>query len=211
MHLVSEQLEQYITEHTSSLGSLMDELERQTWRDIMLPQMLSGKVQGQFLKLISQIHKPTNILEIGTFTGYSALCLAQGLSENGKIITIDINEELYDMANSFFLKSGFINQIEYKIGDAKSIIPNLGEIFDIVFIDADKQNYSLYYDLVFDKVRAGGLILADNVLWSGRVIDTNPNKDTKALIDFNEKINKDNRVENIILSIRDGIMMIRKK
>ena len=211
MHLVSEQLEQYITEHTSSLGSLMDELERQTWRDIMLPQMLSGKVQGQFLKLISQIHKPINILEIGTFTGYSALCLAQGLSENGKIITIDINEELYDMANSFFQKSGFSNQIEYKIGDAKAIIPNLGEIFDIVFIDADKQNYSLYYDLVFDKVRAGGLILADNVLWSGRVIDTNPNKDTKALIDFNEKINKDNRVENIILSIRDGIMMIRKK
>jgi caffeoyl-CoA O-methyltransferase len=125
MHLVSEQLEQYITEHTSSLGSLMDELERQTWRDIMLPQMLSGKVQGQFLKLISQIHKPTNILEIGTFTGYSALCLAQGLSENGKIITIDINEELYDMANSFFQKSGFINQIEYKIGDAKAIIPKL--------------------------------------------------------------------------------------
>ena len=211
MHLVSEQLEQYITEHTSSLGSLMDELERQTWRDIMLPQMLSGKVQGQFLKLISQIHKPINILEIGTFTGYSALCLAQGLSENGKIITIDINEELYDMANSFFQKSGFSNQIEYKIGDAKAIIPSIEEIFDIVFIDADKQNYSLYYDLVFDKVRAGGLILADNVLWSGRVIDTNPNKDTKALIDFNEKINKDNRVENIILSIRDGIMMIRKK
>jgi predicted O-methyltransferase YrrM len=139
------------------------------------------------------------------------LCLAQGLSQNGKIITIDINEELYDMANSFFQKSGLSNQIEYKIGDAKSIIPTINETFDIFFLDADKQNYSLYYDLVFEKVRPGGLILADNVLWSGRVIDTNPNKDTKALIDFNEKINKDNRVENVILSIRDGIMMIRKK
>jgi predicted O-methyltransferase YrrM len=211
MHLVSELLEQYINDHTSSLGGLMDELERQTWRDIMLPQMISGKVQGQFLKLISQIQKPSNILEIGTFTGYSALCLAQGLSQNGKIITIDINEELYDMANSFFQKSGLSNQIEYKIGDAKSIIPTINETFDIFFLDADKQNYSLYYDLVFEKVRPGGLILADNVLWSGRVIDTNPNKDTKALIDFNEKINKDNRVENVILSIRDGIMMIRKK
>ena len=211
MHLVSEPLEQYIFKHTTSLGFLMEELERQTYRDVLMPQMLSGKVQGQFLKMICQFQKPKKILEIGTFTGYSALCMAQGMDKNCQLITIDINEELYDAATSFFQRAGFSKQIDYRIGDAKIIIPTLKETFDLVFIDADKQSYGLYFDLIIEKVPSGGLILADNVLWSGKILDEKPNKDTQAIIDFNEKVNSDSRVENVILSIRDGIMMIRKK
>jgi len=173
--------------------------------------MLSGKVQGQFLQMISKMLRPQKILEIGTFTGYSALCLAQGLTENGKLFTIDINEELEDLVRAHIEQAGFQNKIIQLIGNAVEEIPKLNETFDLVFIDADKQNYSLYYDLVFDKVRSGGFIFADNVLWSGKIIEEKKDKDTQKLADFNDKVQQDNRVENVIVSIRDGIMMIQKK
>ena len=158
--------------------------------------------------MISHLLKPHRILEIGTYTGYSALCLAEGLSPGGKMVTIDINEELEKKVREHFAQSQ--DKIEYKIGNALDIIPTLNEIFDLVFIDADKSNYINYFDLVIDKVRPGGFILADNVLWSGKVLNKNPDNDTKSIIAFNQKIQHDPRVENVLLPIRDGIMIIRK-
>ena len=155
--------------------------------------------------------RPDRVLEIGTYTGYAAICLADGLKENGKLFTIDVNEELEDMVKTYVERSGLQNKIIRIIGDAKTEIAKLNETFDLVFIDADKQNYSVYYDLVIDKVRSGGFILADNVLWSGKIIDEQKDKDTQKLAEFNSKVQQDNRVENVIVSIRDGIMMIRKK
>ncbi|HQV78357.1 MAG TPA: O-methyltransferase [Chitinophagales bacterium] len=211
MHLVSEEIEKYIEQHTSEETDVLQQLNRKTNTDVLMPRMLSGKVQGQFLKLFSQTLQPNCILEIGTFTGYSAICLAEGLKENGKLFTIDINEELENIVRAHVQKAGMENKIVQIIGNAKEEIEQLNEIFDLVFIDADKQNYGLYYDLVFDKVRKGGFILADNVLWSGKIIDQNKDKDTQKLAEFNEKVQQDNRVENVLISIRDGIMLIRKK
>jgi predicted O-methyltransferase YrrM len=170
--------------------------------------MLSGHLQGRVLSMISHMIKPNRILEIGTYTGYSALCLLEGLSQGGKLITIDINEELEQKVRGYF--ASFENRIEYKIGHAIDIIPTLNETFDLVFIDADKSNYCNYFDLVIDKVRAGGFMLADNVLWSGKVLSKDPDADTRSIIAFNDKIQNDSRVENVLLPIRDGIMMIRK-
>ncbi|MEN9448725.1 MAG: hypothetical protein RJA25_2015 [Bacteroidota bacterium] len=211
MHLVSEEIENYIELHTSDEREVLRALNRKTQTDVLMPRMLSGKVQGQFLQMISKMLRPQKILEIGTFTGYSALCLAQGLTENGKLFTIDINEELEDLVRAHIEQAGFQNKIIQLIGNAVEEIPKLNETFDLVFIDADKQNYSLYYDLVFDKVRSGGFIFADNVLWSGKIIEEKKDKDTQKLADFNDKVQQDNRVENVIVSIRDGIMMIQKK
>ena len=165
----------------------------------------------EFLQMISHAVQPNRVLEIGTYTGYSAICLAAGLQENGKLFTIDINEELEQIVKTHVEKAGLQHKIIQIIGDATKEINNLNETFDIVFIDADKQNYSLYYDLVIDKVRTGGFILADNVLWSGKIIDEKKDKDTQKLAEFNDKIQQDNRVENVIVSMRDGIMMMRKK
>ena len=211
MHLVSPEIEKYIDTHTSAESVVLAELNRKTHADVLMPQMLSGKVQGQFLKFISQMLQPRRILEIGTYTGYAAICLAEGLTENGKLFTIDINEELTELVNTYIDKAGLRNKIIPIVGDAREEIAKLNETFDLVFIDADKQNYSLYYDLVFDKVRSGGFILADNVLWSGRIIDENKDKDTQKLAEFNTKVQQDSRVDNVIVSIRDGIMMARKK
>lgn len=211
MHLVSEEIENYIELHTSDEREVLRALNRKTQTDVLMPRMLSGKVQGQFLQMISKMLRPQKILEIGTFTGYSALCLAQGLTENGKLFTIDINEELEDLVRAHIEQAGLQNKIIQLIGNAVEEIPKLNETFDLVFIDADKQNYSLYYDLVFDKVRSGGFIFADNVLWSGKIIEEKKDKDTQKLADFNDKVQQDNRVENVIVSIRDGIMMIQKK
>ncbi len=211
MHLVSLDLEKYIEQHTTDESDALQQLNRKTQSDVLLPQMLSGKVQGQFLKFISQMLQPNRVLEIGTYTGYSAICLAAGLTETGKLYTIDINEELEDIVKMYVEKEGLQNKIVQIIGDATKEINNLDETFDIVFIDADKQNYSLYYDLVIDKVRSGGFILADNVLWSGKIIDEKKDKDTQKLAEFNDKVQQDYRVENVIVSIRDGIMMARKK
>ena len=173
--------------------------------------MLSGHLQGRVLSAISHMLRPTYILEIGTFTGYSALCLAEGLSENGQLITIDNNPELADLCQSFFTKSPYAKAIKPMIGNAKDILPSLDFQFDLVFIDADKINYSLYFDLVIDKVRQGGFILADNVLFHGDVLDANPGKNARAMKAYNEKIMQDSRLENVLLPLRDGIMISRKK
>ncbi len=210
MHLVSQEIEKYIDQHCSDESDALQQLNRKTQTDVLMPQMLSGKVQGQFLLMISHAVQPNRVLEIGTYTGYSAICLAAGLQEYGKLFTIDVNEELEEIVKTHVEKAGLQHKIIQIIGDATKEINNLNETFDIVFIDADKQNYSLYYDLVIDKVRTGGFILADNVLWSGKIIDEKKDKDTQKLAEFNDKVQQDNRVENVIISIRDGIMMMRK-
>jgi caffeoyl-CoA O-methyltransferase len=211
MNLVSPEIEKYIEAHTTDESDVLQQLNRKTQTDVLMPQMLSGKVQGQFLKFISQMVQPERVLEIGTFTGYAAICLAEGLTENGKLFTIDINEELEAIVKTHVEKAGLQNKIIQIIGNAAQEIQQLDETFDLVFIDADKQNYGLYFDLVIDKVRTGGIILADNVLWSGKIINEQKDKDTQKLAEFNDKVQQDNRVENVIVSIRDGIMMIRKK
>ena len=208
MEILNEDLQRYAEQHTSPESDLLKKINRDTYAHVLMPRMLSGHLQGRVLSMISHLLKPQRILEIGTYTGYSALCLAEGLSPDGKIITIDVNEELEKKVRDHFAESQ--DRIEYKIGNALDIIPTLNEIFDLVFIDADKSNYINYFDLVFDKVRPGGFILADNVLWSGKVLNKNPDNDTKSIIAFNQKIQHDPRVENVLLPIRDGIMIIRK-
>lgn len=210
MDFLSQEIQNYITQHTSADSDLLKGITRDTYSKILMPRMLSGHVQGRFLSMISHLMKPKAILEIGTYTGYSAICLAEGLGSDGKLITIDINEELESRVRNYFQQAGLTNAIDYRIGDARKIIPTLDMDFDLVFIDADKENYSTYFDLIIDKVRKGGLILADNVLWSGKVVKPKPDKDTRALLQFNTKIVEDNRVECLLLPLRDGIMMVRK-
>ncbi len=211
MNFLSEELERYIEAHTGAETDLLKKINRDTQANVLMPRMLSGQVQGRFLSMASKMIRPKNILEIGTYTGYSAICLAEGLQADGKLITLDINEELEIRVRNYFEESGLTNQIDYRIGDARKMIPALTETFDLVFIDADKENYSLYFDLVIDKVSLGGIILADNVMWSGKVVAPNPDKDTKAILDFNMKIQNDNRVENILLPLRDGMMMMYRR
>ena len=175
-----------------------------------MPRMVSGHLQGRFLSMVSHMIKPQNILEIGTYTGYSAICLAEGMQPNGKLVTIDVNEELEKRVRGYFREGGLENKIDYLLGDAATIIPALNSTFDLVFIDADKENYAKYYELVFDKVPMGGYILADNVLWSGKVVREKIDKDTRAIKSFNEKIQSDSRVENMLLPLRDGISLVRK-
>jgi predicted O-methyltransferase YrrM len=172
--------------------------------------MLSGHLQGRLLSMLSRMKSPKRILEIGTYTGYSALCLAEGLQDGGTLTTIDINEELEQSVRDYIQKAGMQSKINFLVGNALKLIPTLDEQWDLVFIDADKENYHRYYDLVIDRVNLNGIILADNVLWSGKVLDEKPDKDTKAIIDFNSKIQNDPRVENVLLPVRDGIMMMRK-
>jgi len=211
MDFLPQDLQQYIETHTSAESDSLKEINRETHAHVLRARMLSGHVQGRFLSLMSKMIQPTTILEIGTYTGYSAICLAEGLKPHGKLITIDINEELESRVRNYFKESEFAHQIDFRIGDARKIIPSLTETFDLVFIDADKENYSLYYDLVIDKLPPGGVILADNVLWSGKVVQPNPDKDTKAILDFNDKVQQDARVENLLMPLRDGVMMIRKR
>ena len=211
MDFLPEQLQAYIENHTSDEDALLKKINRDTHAKVLMSRMLSGHVQGRFLSMMSKLVKPKNILEIGTYTGYSALCLAEGLLPNGKLITIDINEELENRVRTYFKDSSYSEQIDFKIGDARKIIPTLQETFDLVFIDADKENYSNYFDLVIDKVPSGGLILADNVLWSGKVVDPKPDKDTRAIIDFNRKVHEDPRVENLLMPLRDGVLMLLKR
>ena len=172
--------------------------------------MLSGHVQGRVLSMLSHMINPSRILEIGTYTGYSAICLSEGLAEDGKIYTLDVNEELEDMVRGYFHEAGITSQVEYIIGNALEIIPGLKENFDLVFIDADKINYSNYFDLIIDKVPSGGFIIADNVLWSGKVVGDKIDKDTQAILDFNEKVHNDHRVANVLFPVRDGLMVLRK-
>jgi predicted O-methyltransferase YrrM len=207
-HSINNYAEAYTTPETETLAAL----NRETNMKIAMPVMLSGHLQGQILSMISHMIKPKHVLEIGTYTGYSAICLAQGIPEDGFLHTIDINEELEDMCFRYICEAGLSKKIKQHIGKAADIIPQFSEAFDLVFIDADKQNYSLYYDLVFDKVPVGGFILADNVLYEGEV--TLPveeqSKNARAIHAFNEKIKNDARVEQVLLPVRDGIMLIRK-
>ena len=210
MHLVSTEIEQYIEQHSTTEGKILQELNRETHLKIQMPQMLSGHLQGQFLEMITTMLRPTRILEIGTYTGYSGICLAQGLTDDGLLYTIDVNEELEPMVEKYFERAGLTQKVKQLIGDAREIIPTLNETFDLVFIDADKINYQTYYDLVFDKVRIGGYIIADNVLWSGKVLNENKDKDTLAIDGYNKKVLADKRVETFILPLRDGLNIARK-
>jgi predicted O-methyltransferase YrrM len=210
MEIIHEGLQAYSEDHTTVESDLLQKINRDTHAHVLSPRMLSGHLQGRVLSMISHMVRPARVLEIGTYTGYSALCLAEGLAPGGKLVTIDINEELEDRVRTYFKASAFEQQIDYRIGDARKIIPALSDTFDLVFIDADKASYGTYFDLVIDKVRPGGFMLADNVLWSGKVLNEQPDKDTRVLLEFNRKINEDQRVENVLLPIRDGIMLIRK-
>jgi len=202
----------YIETHTSDEDEVLSELRRYTFLKVVHPRMISGPVQGKFLEIISKILKPHRILEIGTYTGYSAICLAKGLSEKGKLITIEINDELKGIYSHFFEKAGLENKIESITGDAVRIIPGLEEDFDIVFIDAEKEQYSKYYRLALPKLKPGGIMIVDNVLWDGKVIKEEFRNETatKAIKNFNDLIYNDKQVENILLPLRDGLMLIRK-
>ncbi|AEA45086.1 O-methyltransferase [Fluviicola taffensis] len=213
MEFIDQALDDYCCVHTSAESELLAKLNRDTHVNVLQPRMLSGHFQGRLLSLLSKMIRPERILEIGTYTGYSALCMAEGLTENGKIITLDINAQLEDFVRSYIEESDYASKIDYRICNAMEEIPHLEEQFDLVFIDADKMNYINYYNLVFNKVKSGGYILSDNVLWSGKVIQTEGkiDKDTQLLKDFNDLIQNDSRVENILLPIRDGVMIARKK
>lgn len=212
--MLSTELEKYLENHSSPVNELLVELRRETYQKTTQPHMLSGDYQGQFLSIISRLIQPKTILEIGTFTGYSALCLAEGMAKNGKLITIDRNEELMYFPKKYFDQSPYADQIDFKIGNALDLLDELkDEIYDLVFIDADKSNYINYYEKVIGQVRKGGVLLVDNVLWYGKVLEeAKPNdKDTQILKEFNDKVAKDDRVEVVILPIRDGISLIRKR
>ena len=212
MEFISPELQQYVTEHSSAVSPLLSQIDRETHLEVLQPRMLSGHFQGRVLSMLAQLLKPTAILEIGTYTGYSALCLAEGLSPDGKLITIDVNEELAPRVRSYFEASAYAQQIDYRIANAAQIIPTLPYTFDLIFIDADKQQYPLYYEQALEKLKPGGFILIDNVLWSGKVLDTqHQDKDSVLLRELNLKISQDARVEKVLLPIRDGLYLIRKK
>ena len=210
--LIQPEIQDYAEKHTSDESDILRELREKTFGEREDKSMLSGFYQGRLLSMMSRMMQPKRVLEIGTYMGYSALCLAEGLDDDGKIITLDVDEETNRIAKEFWAQTAFYSRIEAYLGEAAQIIPALDETFDLVFIDADKPNYANYYDLVFPKLRVGGVILADNVLWSGRVLNAeNEDENTKALHDFNGKVQADDRVSNILLALRDGLMMVRKE
>jgi len=212
MDLLSDELKSYLESSCEPESNLLKQIDRETHLKVSLPRMLSGHYQGRVLSMFSKLIQPRRILEIGTFTGYASLCLAEGLSEDGILHTIDINAELEDMVRASFDKSNLGLKIKYHIGNALEIIPKLDEVFDLVFIDADKKNNESYYKLSIDKLSSGGLIIVDNVLWSGKVIDDKKTDSATTLIsNFNEMVSADQRVEKLILPVRDGIFIIRKK
>jgi caffeoyl-CoA O-methyltransferase len=213
MDFISPEIERYALEFTTAEDKVLAQLARETHLKTLSPRMLSGHLQGAFLTMISSALQPSCALEIGTFTGYSAICLAKGLKKGGKLITIDVNEETEQMARNAFAEAGLNEYIEFRLGNALEIIPEISGPFDLVFIDADKKNYPRYFDLVIEKVRVGGLIITDNVLWSGKVLDEEKNMDpeTFCIHAFNRKVREDVRVETVLLPIRDGLMVARKK
>ena len=214
MNFLSEELDNYVVAHSQDEPELLKQLNRETYQKILQPRMLSGHFQGRVLSMISKLVKPKNILEIGTYTGYSAICLAEGMQSSGELHTIDINEELYDFQRKYFDKSGYGEQIIQHTGNALDIIPKLNETFDLVFIDADKENYVNYFHAIIDKLNTGAIILSDNVLWSGKVLETKFKKEdtsTPALIEYNKLLKEDLRVETLMLPIRDGLTICRKK
>ncbi len=213
--MISKEIEDYAEAHTDAESRLLQALNRETHAEVLSPRMLSGQLQGRLLALLSRLTAPRRILEIGTYTGYSALCLAEGLVPGGILTTIEANEELEARALNYFGRAGKAKQIQMIIGEAAKVIPGLEGPFDLVFIDADKVSYSLYFDLVIDKTRSGGLIIADNVLWSGKVTasaeERGADKNTRAILAFNEKVHLDPRVFNLLLPVRDGLMIMQKK
>jgi predicted O-methyltransferase YrrM len=211
MEFIDPRLLNYCEQLSESEPQLLKELNRETHLKIGSPRMLSGHLQGRFLAMLSRMMQPGLILEIGTYTGYSALCLAEGLGKNGKLVTIDPNEETNHFAQQYFNRSRFKDQIHLITGDAGTVLPAFNESIDLVFIDADKRNYGAYFNLVIEKVRPGGLLVADNVLWSGKVLDKDKDADTLAIHKFNDKIKADERLENILLPVRDGLMLMRKR
>ena len=210
MEFLNQKIEKYVLEHTTNESEILQEINRDTWAKVMQPRMLSGHLQGRILAMFSKLIKPKNILEIGTYTGYSALCLSEGLSKSDTLHTIEINEEYYDIAKSHFQKSKYKKQINQYLGNALDIIPNIDSKFELVFIDADKENYLNYFNLIFDKINIGGYIIADNVLWSGKVINTKKDEETTILDKYNKMINNNKNVENILLPVRDGLMICKK-
>ncbi len=213
MNLIHPDIENYAQKHSSPESVVLKRLNRETHAKIIRPRMLSGHMQGKLLEMISCMLQPERIIEIGTYTGYSAICLARGLKPGGKLHTIDHNPELEDFTRSFFFDAGFSEMIEYHIGEALEILPRLQGPFDLAFIDADKENYIPYYEDILSKLRVGGVILADNVLWSGKVLSETAAKgdvEAEALIEFNRFVQEDPRVENLLLPFRDGLAMIRK-
>ncbi len=211
MEFIDKDIEAYAEKFSEDEPELLANINRETYAQMMAPRMLSGNFQGRLLSMFTKMLRPQYILEIGTFTAYSAICMAEGLPENGRLITIDIDEELESRVRKNIEKSGYSDKIEYKIGDAANIIPELDIQFDLVFIDADKRNYVKYYDLVYPKLKHGGVIIADNVLWSGKVLEEEQDKDTRAISAFNKKVKEDPRVEKVMLPVRDGLFIIRKK
>lgn len=207
MEFLDELIRDYCDSHSSGMGEVLDELERYTHTNTTAPRMLSGAFQGRLLNLLVRLKQPKRILEIGSFTGYSAIAMAMALGEEGHLDTIDIDEEKRSVIEGFIAKAGLSDKITLHIGDAREIIGDLKGTFDFVFIDADKKNYSLYYDMVIERMSKGGVILADNMLWSGKVLEEKVDESTQALKDYNDKVIKDPRVESILLPIRDGIMM----
>ncbi|MDZ4823351.1 MAG: class I SAM-dependent methyltransferase [Flavobacteriales bacterium] len=213
MNFLPEEIEAYANAHTEKEPELLQHLSTETWQKVLMPRMLSGHLQGRMLSMISNMIGPKRILEIGTYTGYSALCLAEGLTNDGKLITIDINDELQWIQDKYFSQSNHGKKIERHFGNAKDIIPNLKEDFDLVFMDADKENYVNYYNMMMPHLKRGAVILVDNVLWSGKVLNEPDPSDieTIALRELNEKVQRDDRVQNVLLPIRDGLMMLRVK
>ncbi len=214
MNFLDDQIDDYVCAHSEEESDLLKKINRDTNTNVLLPRMLSGHFQGRVLSMLSHMIQPKRILEIGTYTGYSALCLAEGMQSDGELVTIDKNEELEDRVTAFFQESSYGDQIKYVIGNAMDEVSKQEGLFDLVFIDADKSNYKNYYDKVFDKLSVGGFIIADNVLWSGKVAGVNVkkmDKDTQALIDFNKFVQEDDRVQNVLFPIRDGLMILRKK
>ena len=211
MHFISQELEDYIEQHSEKEPALLAALNKETYQKILLPRMLSGHFQGRVLSMLSKLIRPVNILEIGTYTGYSALCLCEGMQENGQLHTIDIKEELVDFQRKHFDKSPWGKQIFQHLGEAIDIIPTLDLKFDLVFIDADKENYLNYFELIVPKMNKGGIILSDNVLWSGKVLEPLNPKDlsTKILLEYNQLLATDSRVETVLLPIRDGLTVSR--
>jgi predicted O-methyltransferase YrrM len=208
---MTDKVLEYAEQHTTTEDEVLQALRRETYLKVLQPQMLSGQIQGQLLTFFSQMLQPKAILEIGTFTGYAAICLAKGLTQNGIMHTIEVNEEKETIIRKYLAKANLNNKVQLHIGDAAQIIPTLTETFDLVFIDAGKKHNALYYDMIFDRVRQGGFIITDNVLWKGKVTEETNDKRTRLIDEFNKKIQGDERVENLLLPVRDGLMIVRKR
>lgn len=213
MEFLPEKIDNYVVAHSQQEPKILQELTRETWQKVLNPRMLSGAFQGRVLTMLTKLINPKRVLEIGTYTGYATLCFAEGISTESKIVTIDKNEELVSLQNKYFEKSGYRKQINQFVGNALEIIPTLEDKFDLVFIDADKSNYINYFNLIIDKMNPSGIILSDNVLWSGKVVEKlNPKDvDTKVLLEYNQLLNADKRVETVLLPIRDGLTVSRVK